>query len=193
MNELRAILKQVGVTSIYVTHDQQEAFAVADRVIIMNRGRIVQQGTPQSVYRRPTSPWVARFLGLGNLVAGRVAAIETGPSQRLSIVVETALGDFAIPQAEGVSTGQPVTVLIRPEAARLAEACPGEEDILVQGTVDECSFRGSHTRLVIRHQAGLDLAFELVSEAARLPGRGEPVCLALRRDAVSLLAEENDE
>jgi ABC-type Fe3+/spermidine/putrescine transport system ATPase subunit len=60
MNELRAILKQVGVTSIYVTHDQQEAFAVADRVIVMKRGCIVQQGTPQAVYWRPASAWVAR-------------------------------------------------------------------------------------------------------------------------------------
>jgi ABC-type Fe3+/spermidine/putrescine transport system ATPase subunit len=193
MNELRAILKQVGVTSIYVTHDQQEAFAVADRVIIMDRGRIVQQGTPQSVYWRPASPWVARFLGLSNLVAGRVTAIETGPGQRRSIVVETALGDFRLPRAEGASPGQPVTVLIRPEAARLAEECPSEEDILIEGTVDECSFRGSNTRLVIHHQTGLELAFELVSEASRLPGPGEPIRLALRQEATSLLEEESDE
>jgi ABC-type Fe3+/spermidine/putrescine transport system ATPase subunit len=193
MNELRAILKQVGVASIYVTHDQQEAFAVADRVIVMNQGRIVQQGTPQSVYRRPASPWVARFLGLSNLVAGRVTAMEAGPSQRPSIVVETALGDFVLPRAEGASTGQPVTVLIRPEAARLAEECPVEEDVVVEGTVGECSFRGSHTRLVMRHQTGLDLTFELVSEVSRLPGPGEPIRLALRQEAVSLLEEESDE
>ena len=56
------------MTAIYVTHDQQEAFAVADRVIIMHQGRIVQQGTPQAVYRQPASPWVARFLGLSNLI-----------------------------------------------------------------------------------------------------------------------------
>ncbi len=74
MNELRAILKGVGVTVLYVTHDQQEAFAVADRVLIMHSGRIVQQGSPQAVYHRPNSVWVARFLGLTNLVPGQVLA-----------------------------------------------------------------------------------------------------------------------
>jgi ABC-type Fe3+/spermidine/putrescine transport system ATPase subunit len=193
MNELRAILKQVGVTSIYVTHDQQEAFALADRVIIMDRGRIVQQGTPQSVYWRPASPWVARFLGLSNLVPGRVVALVSGPDQRPLSIVETALGRFTLPRAEGASTGQPVTVLIRPEAARLAEECPDEEDLIVEGTVSEFSFRGGYYRLMMHHQAGLDLAFELISEASRLPGPGEPVRLALRQDAVSLLVEESDE
>jgi ABC-type Fe3+/spermidine/putrescine transport system ATPase subunit len=174
------------VTSIYVTHDQQEAFAVADQVIIMDQGRIVQQGTPQSVYWRPASPWVARFLGLSNLVPGRVVALESG-------MVETPLGQLTFPQSRGLSAGQPVTVLIRPEAARLAEECPDEEDLIVEGTVSEFSFRGSYYRLMMHHQAGLDLAFELISEASRLPGPGEPVRLALRQDAVSLLVEESDE
>jgi ABC-type Fe3+/spermidine/putrescine transport system ATPase subunit len=193
MNDLRAILKQVGVTSIYVTHDQQEAFAVADRVIIMDRGRIVQQGTPQSVYWQPASPWVARFLGLSNLIPGRVVILDSGPGQRSSPVVETALGRFALPQAESVNAEQPVTVLIRPEAARLAEECPDDEAIIVEGVVSECSFRGGYYRLVIHHQAGLDLVFDLVSRASRLLEPGEPVRLALRQDGVSLLVEENDE
>ncbi|MGD9046914.1 MAG: ABC transporter ATP-binding protein [Anaerolineae bacterium] len=193
MNDLRAILKQVGVTSIYVTHDQQEAFAVADRVMIMDRGCIVQQGTPQSVYWQPASPWIARFLGLSNLVPGRVVALDPESGQRASPVVETALGRFAPPQAEGYVAGQPVTLLIRPEAARLADECPDDEALIVEGMVSECSFRGGYSRLVIRHQAGPDLAFRLVSQAPRLLEPGEPVRLALRRDGVSLLVEENDE
>jgi spermidine/putrescine transport system ATP-binding protein len=92
MNELRAILKRVGVTAIYVTHDQQEAFAVADRVVILNQGRIVQKGTPQAVYRQPASAWVARFLGLANLLPGRVVSAE--PLQ-----VATALGRLTLHKA----------------------------------------------------------------------------------------------
>ena len=80
LNELRTILKRVGVTTLYVTHDQQEAFAIADRVLIMDRGQIVQQGTPQQVYRQPASPWVARFLGLNNLLPGRVVGRRAGAS-----------------------------------------------------------------------------------------------------------------
>ncbi len=182
MNELRAILKNVGVTALYVTHDQQEAFALSDRVIVMCQGRIVQQGAPQEVYRRPASAWVARFLGLTNLLPGRVVAVD--PPQ-----VETALGLFVLPEAKGLLTGQEVTVLIRPEAARPAADCPGAAGIYVEGTVRECSFRGSHCRLVIRHRAGLELAFELTGDAAGQPRPGESVVLPLRPEAISLMAE----
>ncbi len=213
MNELRAILNRVGVTAIYVTHDQEEAFAVADRVIIMHQGRIVQQGAPLAVYRHPASPGVARFLGLSNLIPGRVVALEPGsgqrpppadgrppvedmppePGPRPSIVVDTALGRLVLRGGETLSVGQPVTVLIHPDAARLAADCPREGSILLKGTVREWSFRGGHYRLVLRHEAGLELAFELISETAVLPQRGEPITLALRSEAISVLAEESPE
>jgi len=191
LNELRAILKRVGVTTLYVTHDQQEAFAIADRVLIMNRGQIVQQGTPQQVYRRPASPWVARFLGLSNLLPGRVAAAEPG-----QVMVDTALGRV-MPDAGGpVAAGQAVTVLIRPEAARLTGECPAGNGLAVEGTVSETSFRGGHVRLVVRPGAApeVELAFELAAGAAELPGPGEAISLVLQPEAISLLAavEEAD-
>jgi ABC-type Fe3+/spermidine/putrescine transport system ATPase subunit len=193
MNELRAILKQVGVTSIYVTHDQQEAFAVADRLILMRQGRVVQQGTPQAVYWRPASSWVARFLGLTNLVHGRVVAVETGPSGVSLPVVDTPLGQLVLHDAGQIIVGQEVSVLIRPEAARLAAECYDKDDLVVEGIVRECSFRGSHYRLVIGHGADLDLAFELVASASRLPEPGEPVALALRLEAFGMLLEGENE
>ncbi len=186
MNELRVILTRVGVASIYVTHDQEEAFAVGDRVIILRRGRIVQQGAPQAVYRRPASPWVARFLGLANLVPGRVVGLEP-------LRVDTPLGALELAGSETVELGQTVTLLIRPEAARLAEECADEGDLEIEGTVRACSFRGSTHRLTIHHQAGLELAFELVSDRATLPGLDEPVRLALRPQAIGLLVGEGDE
>src|SRR4029450_1956380 len=75
-DELRTILKRVGVTSIYVTHDQAEAFAIADWLVLMNAGRIAQQGPPEQVYRHPNSIFVARFMGHTNLVAGRVVDLD---------------------------------------------------------------------------------------------------------------------
>jgi ABC-type Fe3+/spermidine/putrescine transport system ATPase subunit len=186
MNELRAILKRVGVTAIYVTHDQQEAFAVADRVIIMDRGRIVQKGTPQAVYHQPASPWVARFLGLTNLLPGRVVSLD--PPQ-----VSTPLGPIAPRDMDRVEVGQKVTVLIRPEAAHLDSEGAARRGIALEGTVRECSFRGGHYRLLIRHESGVDLAFELTSSGASLPQRGDPIALALRSEAISLLEEEVDE
>ena len=191
LNELRAILKRVGVTTLYVTHDQQEAFAIADRVLIMKSGRIVQQGTPQQVYRQPASPWVARFLGLANLLPGRVTATEAGQA-----TVDTALGRMAI-KAEGpLAAGQVVTVLIRPEAVRPDGECPGNDGILFDGRVTESSFRGGHVRLVTRAEAApeVELAFEMGAGAVELPEPGEALRLALQPEAISLLAatEEMD-
>jgi ABC-type Fe3+/spermidine/putrescine transport system ATPase subunit len=185
LNELRAILKRVGVTTLYVTHDQQEAFAVADRVLIMNRGQIVQHGTPQQVYRRPASPWVARFLGLTNLLPGHVTAAESGQA-----TVAMALGRLALAAESPVAAGQTVTVLIRPEAARLAGECPTGDGLVIEGTVSETSFRGGHVRLLVRPGVApdRDLAFEMVVGTADLPGPGEAIRLVLQPEAISLLA-----
>jgi ABC-type Fe3+/spermidine/putrescine transport system ATPase subunit len=194
MNDLRGILRRVGVTVLYVTHDQEEAFSVADRVIIMNRGRVVQQGTPQTVYRRPSSSWVARFLGLTNLIPGRIVSLD--PLQ-----VDTALGVLEVGDEENqVTVEEQVTLLIRPEAARPAtrrsggEPGPRNEDgTWVEFTVREYSFRGGHYRLVVDHDTGLEFSFELVFESREPSRPGEPVVLTLRPEAICLLAgEQND-
>ena len=191
MSELRAILKRVGVTSVYVTHDQQEAFAASDRVIIMRKGCVVQQGTPQDVYFRPASPWVARFLGLSNLVPGRIVAVEPGPGRGTTTVVRTSLGELVLRGLERFDLDREVTVLIRPEAARLAGERPPEGERAIEGIVRGCSFRGSQTRLEVHHPAGVDLVFEIASGGQRLPGPGEPISFSLRPEAISLLAEES--
>jgi ABC-type Fe3+/spermidine/putrescine transport system ATPase subunit len=185
MVELRAILNEVGVTAIYVTHDQEEAFAVADRVVILDRGRIVQQGAPQEVYRHPASAWVARFLGLSNLVPGRV--INRRPLQ-----VTSPLGRLALPGEEPGPGVEEVTLLLRPEAARLGGDAP-RDGLVVEGRVQRCSFRGSHYRLEIRHESGLDLSFELFLKEGSLPRQGQIVRLALRSGAISLLPETERE
>jgi ABC-type Fe3+/spermidine/putrescine transport system ATPase subunit len=157
----------------------------------MDRGRIVQQGTPQMVYRRPASPWVARFLGLTNLIPGRIVSLA--PLQ-----VQTDLGILSVgDEADQVTVGQKVTLLIRPEAARLASGrfagTPEQRDeggTRVEFKVREYTFRGGHYRLVVDHDAGLRLSFELLS-GSQEPGQpGEPVALALRPEAIHVLAGE---
>jgi thiamine transport system ATP-binding protein len=189
LNELRSILKRVGVTTLYVTHDQQEAFAIADRVLIMNRGQIVQHGTPQQVYRRPASPWVARFLGLANLLPGQVVTAGSGQA-----VVDTALGRLAVAAEGPITAGQAVTVLIRPEAARPAADCPAAGGLAVDGTLTETCFRGGHLRLVVHPTIvpELNLAFEVVVGATDLPRPGEAISLVLQSDAISLLGSTEE-
>ncbi len=138
MNELRAILKDVGVTALYVTHDQEEAFAVADRVAVMNRGRMEQIGPPEQVYARPASIFVARFLGLDNLLPAQVDPARPGS-------VLTPLGPVAL--LRDLPAGDH-HLLIRPEAAHLlldARTPPG--GWVLAGTVVARSFRGNVYRL----------------------------------------------
>jgi ABC-type Fe3+/spermidine/putrescine transport system ATPase subunit len=184
LDELRAILKRVGVTSIYVTHDQAEAFAIADWLVLMNDGLIEQQGPPEVVYRGPATRFAARFLGLSNLVEGRVLGREEGP-----LLFETPIGKL---RADGITLeaqpGDAVTLVIRPEAA--APHAPSGANTIA-GVVAERSFRGSRTRLAIRHASGQTLEFEL--DDITLPAVGQPIELALRADAISLIPQSNKE
>ncbi|NLF15273.1 MAG: ABC transporter ATP-binding protein [Anaerolineaceae bacterium] len=185
MNELRAILKRVGLTALYVTHDQEEAFAVSDRVMIMRAGRIVQRGAPQDVYSHPASAWVARFLGLSNLVPARLVS-------RRPLEIDTPLGLLTLDDGEPAPPdGEEATLLIRPEAARLVgDEAPGGAS--VGGKVQRCSFRGSHYLLEIEHESGQRLTFELLFGAGQLPRPGDDVTLALRPEALSLLHGEEE-
>jgi len=187
LRELAEILRRVGLTSIYVTHDQQEAFSIASRVLIMNQGRILQQGTPEAVYRWPASEWVARFLGLDNLVPGRVARLDP-------IEIETPLGTFRPHPTSPVATGegQSATILIRPEGASLAADCPHQDTTLLEVVVQECSFRGGHYRLGVRHGSGRGLSFEVRPGTAALPRPGERVVLALAPEAIGVLVDSEE-
>jgi ABC-type Fe3+/spermidine/putrescine transport system ATPase subunit len=193
MGELRRILKQApagssdarGVTSLYVTHDQQEAFAIADRVVIMNAGRIEQVGQPLAVYRQPASPFVARFLGMHNLLPGQVATMAP---ERL---VATPLGLLRWAGGQiAASPGQRVVVVVRPDAASLALSVAGRhEENLVHGPLLDVSFRGSQVKITVGYAADAHLVFELPGSAAdALPAAGQPLRLALDPGGISLLA-----
>jgi ABC-type Fe3+/spermidine/putrescine transport system ATPase subunit len=185
LDELPDILHRADVTAITVTHDQEEAFAVADRVVLMRDGRVVQVGTPQEVYQRPVSAWTAQFLGLTNLLDAKI--VENG--------VETAIGRLGIGDSEGLEPAHcqsPVSklqLLIRPEAARLGEDGPN----LVHGVVTERSFRGERYRLTVRHDSGIELAFNMPA-GADLPDCGKTITLSLDSQALTLLpaAKEAD-
>jgi len=172
-DELGRILREVGVTSLYVTHDQSEAFALADRVVLLNAGLVEQQGSPEEVYRQPTSPWAARFLGFTNLVPGEVVA-HTGawvevasPIGRLTLALDHAPG--------------PVLLLLRPDAARVALA---SDDLVINGTLVECTFRGATYRVALRHHSGIELTFDLDKRPGAL---GEEVALGLSGEGVMIV------
>jgi thiamine transport system ATP-binding protein len=188
MLELRAILKQqLSITTVYVTHDQAEAFAIADRVLVMNNGRIEQVGAPVELYRRPATPFVARFLGMENLFPGEMLARQP-PAARF------ALGELEVaePGAGMPAAGSPITVLIRPGAARvITEPAPAQPNRLAGRLVD-VSFRGRYQVATIavppdpatsgvtgpEQPAEYLLRLEFDS-AVYLPQPGDPVTLIL--------------
>lgn len=159
--ELRAIIKQVGLTAIYVTHDQQEAYAVADRMAIMNAGVIEQFGAPESVYRQPQTTFVARFLGLNNIVP--VLGHDGG-------YVQTAVGQFA-------ASGEPEAVLLHPDGMAIV---PSAMDAIT-GVVKESVFRGDDYKLVMRHESGTRLTLKVDGKA---PAVGETVAVTIAPEMV---------
>lgn len=166
LEELPAIIRQADVTAIVVTHDQEEAFSLADRVILMRDGRIVQIGTPAEVYARPASAWVARFLGLTNLLPAR----STGPG-----VVETPIGIFKIEEEHREWDGRAeMELLIRPEIARPGRDGPNT----IAGVVTERIFRGEVYRLNVRLNKGVEMSFSF-PVGSELPGPGEPILLTI--------------
>ncbi|NQU10816.1 ABC transporter ATP-binding protein [bacterium] len=125
--EIRRICKEAGLTAIYVTHDQKEALSVADRLAVLDQGKVRQLGAPRDVYERPQSRFVANFIGETNFIEGRVTGIE---GER--ITVETGHGALVsnVPPPSPVPVGTPVTVSIRPEVIRLGDAPAGAVNVL---------------------------------------------------------------
>jgi thiamine transport system ATP-binding protein len=159
LGEIHRILRASRQTALIVTHDQEEAFGLADRIVILDAGRVVQQGGPQEVYHHPASAAVAGFLGLTNLVAGE--AVPGG--------IRTALGLLPL---DAPSSGH-CSVLLRPDAARL----DGQGPMVLEATLLEKTFRGPTCILGVQAH-GLHLNFEVPS-AANLPAEGSPLRLSL--------------
>jgi ABC-type Fe3+/spermidine/putrescine transport system ATPase subunit len=169
--DLRRILRQTRQTTIYVTHDQEEAFVLADRVAVMDAGRILQIDTPRALYQRPASPFVARFLGLLNLLEGEVR-LRDGASW-----VETAAGSWSLP---GAPAG-PATVLVRPDRLRLDGSGPAQ----LIGRLAEVTFRGGGCRARVEVN-GVSLWFDLPC-TAWLPEEGEDLSLSFEpEDTIQL-------
>ncbi|NLH80840.1 MAG: ABC transporter ATP-binding protein [Phyllobacteriaceae bacterium] len=161
--ELKDLQRRLGLTFVHVTHDQEEAFALSDHVIVMNAGAIEQQGTPEEIYRRPATAFVADFIGGANLFPGRITAVGLGEA-----TIETGFGAVRAPAVAGLSTGDAAALCLRPEV--LAPRADG----LIPGTVVHVVFQGADW-LVELDVAGRTVALRL--EAERGPEVGATLAL----------------
>jgi spermidine/putrescine transport system ATP-binding protein len=157
--ELKQLQEQVGITFIYVTHDQEEALTMSDRIAVMNLGKVLQIGSPEEIYERPTTRFVADFIGETNFLDGIVEEIN-GQEIVVSLEKQAAIrGHCAVP----VRKGQEVSVVIRPEKFSLGQ------NGMVKGRVEESIYIGTDTRYIIRLTDTLSVT---VREQNLAPGRG---------------------
>ena len=164
--ELRRLLQEVRATAVFVTHDQDEALTMSDRVAVMNRGEIEQCAEPRIVYARPATLFALRFVGLSTQIAGKVVAIADAMVQ-----VETPAGRLV---ARGnFQLGSPVIVATRPENIRTAEVGSGLFNT-VSGHVRNVVFHGSRTLVEIDAGCAAPLLAELPGQS-NIPGAGEPI------------------
>ena len=138
--ELKQLLREVGITAIFVTHDQEEALVVSDRIAVMNAGRIEQLADPATLYGRPASLYVLDFVGQSTRLSGRVAEAGAG-----MVTIATALGQ--VRAAGNFVTGSSVVVAVRPEAIRMDAAHEAEMN-QIEARVADISFLGSRTQLI---------------------------------------------
>jgi spermidine/putrescine transport system ATP-binding protein len=148
---LKQIQRRIRTTFVFVTHDQDEAITMSDRIVVMSQGRIEQQGTPKDLYFRPQTRFVASFFGDNNLIEGTIA--EMG-------VVATALGRLPIGNSADAAPGRKVLLAVRPESLRL-----GQGAAAIAANVEEVMFGGALTRLLLRAEDAPDIKLDV-----RLPG-----------------------
>jgi spermidine/putrescine transport system ATP-binding protein len=143
--ELQDLQRQIGITFVLVTHDQEEALSLSDRICVMRAGRIVQTGTPQELYDRPTTRYVADFVGTSNFFDGTVTAFDGAAATVRLDCGETLQGQAGA----AISTGQPVSASLRPERIRLSRDGAGEG---LPVTVQNRIFLGEHTEYLVCHE-----------------------------------------
>jgi putative spermidine/putrescine transport system ATP-binding protein len=148
--ELRSLQRRLNITTLLVTHDQEEALTMSDQVAVMNRGRILQIGSPTEVYEKPTTRFVAAFLGTSNLFEGTVVKLE-GQSCRVRFAAPGGgLDDAVVPAKRGLSVGSSVAFIVRPEKLKLSADGSRRNGFAMEAVALDCIFRGSYYTCQLR-------------------------------------------
>jgi iron(III) transport system ATP-binding protein len=180
--EIRRVCKEFKLTTVYVTHDQKEALSVSDRMAILDRGRILQVGSPREVYRRPTSKVVADFIGETDFIDGTLAGLESGRA-----VVDTPLGRFegVLGDAEArPAVGSAVTISVRPECWVLSREAPARN--AVRGTIGDAIYLGELAQYALISGGRTLKVLELNPRFIDQSLRGEVFASAIPEDVVVL-------
>ncbi len=189
--EIKHLHEQLGLTFVFVTHDQREALVMSDRVVVMDQGKIVQSGTPSELYDQPASAYVADFIGNSNKLRGRVVDIQ-GRQVRVKVLGTEVSG---LARQNGISVGDLVLMTVRPEKVQLlVEEEEAGSASLLSGTVLDNLFHGSTCRMEIDMGEGepfvVDLQLRTALDQANLAAPGSRVRLAIDPATVSVFPDD---
>jgi spermidine/putrescine transport system ATP-binding protein len=173
--ELKRIQREVGITFVYVTHDQGEALTMSDRIAVMNDGVVEQLGSPEEIYEHPQTRFVAGFIGTSNLLSGKLAAVTGGAG-----VIEAGAGErIVVPLRElSLTPGDQVELTVRPEKITVA-AEPGAAGCALRGTITEVVYLGTSTSFTVVTSTGADMVVfqQNTGSVGQVPARGSAVWL----------------
>jgi spermidine/putrescine transport system ATP-binding protein len=182
--ELKALQEEIGITFIYVTHDQEEALTMSDRLAVMSNGRVEQIGSPSDVYEEPTTAYVADFLGVSNLMDATAGGADAGGRGKVR------LGEFALAAGHGDTDAQgDCKIVIRPERVLLEETGKTGEN-WVPGMVERVVYVGSIMQVIVHLAPGQTLQAWVQNQGEGLPyAQGHPVSVHLPPDALRILVD----
>lgn len=180
--ELRRLHRKHGRTTIYVTHDQEEALVLSDRIAVMDKGRIQQLGSVDDLYDRPLNSFVAGFIGESNLLSARVTSVSRGSA---SVDVDALRQSFSVGAGPGVEVGRPAQMLVRPEHIQLA---PGGEGIAAE--IVETVYLGELTQFSLLLESGRTLTARQVTD--RSFKVGAKVNLSWKQEHARVVADSSD-
>ncbi len=175
--ELKRIQREVGITFVYVTHDQGEALTMSDRIAVMNDGLIEHLGTPREIYERPANRFVAGFIGTSNLLTGEVSRITDGNA----VIVVSPDEQVIVPAGERtVASSSQIEITVRPEKISISAGRPDSVGSVLRGTVTEVVYLGTSTTFTVRTTTGADMLVFQQNSAANIsdPVRGDSVWLS---------------
>jgi spermidine/putrescine transport system ATP-binding protein len=187
--ELKRIQREVGITFVFVTHDQQEALAMSDRIAVMSKGRLEQVGTPEQIYDEPTTAFVARFIGSANLIR---VVVERATNGRATLRLPGGrLGEVAT-GGRSFAPGAPALLMIRPERLELASQEPPPDRLGLPVTCTDLVFQGALLRCALRDPSGGEL-IDYLEPSRQQPGvvPGAALWVSWERDAARLLHPES--
>ncbi|MEQ1862080.1 MAG: ABC transporter ATP-binding protein [Chthoniobacteraceae bacterium] len=186
--ELKRLQQRLGITFIFVTHDQEEALTMSDRIAVMNKGRIEQLASVDEVYHRPRTSFVAKFIGEANILP---AVVSSRGDERVHVRLEGKL-DLVIPDTDISAAADRLLVSIRPEKVRIARQRPSGEFNVFEAVIAEEVFKGATDELTLRHESGLELTVIAANESAHEEcfRKGDRVWCSLHPSDVVVVQEE---